>query len=844
MKLNTLIYTPYVQNNDFGYQPKYLGKISNYRPVQEVPSMETAVEFEAPQIQEEPKPEPIVPEDAPIQGPIPSKFSSVNEFKKVMVSVYEQALKARGFDPAFAKPLAAQDALESSWGRKPSGKYNFGGIKGKGTIKTTKEFINGRYITINDSFRDFKDIYEYANFKIDLLNKPRYNVFAHPVNEFAFWVKKGGYATAPTYTQILNNVIKKFKPGGLITYTPFISRNDLDSTSFAGKRISRTSESPASDAKVTNELASFVQEEVPQALPVALPAETPQFQFKQFVPKRGLEGRYAQFANIYTSAGLPQNELGFWANIAQDESGFTPGIVGKNDKYGVEALGYFQMLTKYNNKPMNIAGTYSGVDPQTFLNNPVIQLKAAQNMKNHIMSMFSSKDLEVARAKGYTDSALVAGAWAGGVGGVRKWLHYGKNSVDVNVKDGNNAKRKWECSVAGRMEALNGYFKKGGVLKFAMGGGFEKYVEDNRDHINNIYSRITGWGVGDVGYKDTLMTYRRNAPSQLFASTKDDKTAFSEKHFDNVRRYISDKVDSEKLTNDVLYDIFLDFDKHNIKSLNFNQRQDLIDRIISTSKKPYLSSLSKHEIFYALEGLYGSSSVKKGMYGMKVEQPNTDLFTMSEYHGATPSWDDLYNFTASYETFNPNIYWLKDDKGNRQELIGHGIALSRVDPETAKRWRTNGITEEESLEWMRNEYKHLDDHFSNTIKNYKYLPMELRVPILDAAYNTSGTNFFTNSENLRGHVENGDHYATIAAELDHSMNHSADKDNKDIGSWLAVRSAARRAMALGEYNYNWQYKDKYGRHILPGQSGPQDWKFSPYYNKYKNIKTEYADYFR
>lgn len=842
MKINTLIYTPYVQNNDFGYQPKYLGKTSNYRPVQEVPTMETAVEPEVQQVQEEPKP--IVPEVAPIQGPTPSKFSSVNEFKKVMVSVYEQALKARGFDPAFAKPLAAQDALESSWGRKPSGKYNFGGIKGKGTIKTTKEFINGRYITINDSFRDFKDIYEYANFKIDLLNKPRYNVFAHPVNEFAFWVKKGGYATAPTYTQILNNVIKKFKPGGLITYTPFIGGNDLNSTSFTDNRISKTSRSNTSDFKVTNELESFVQEEVPQELPVALPVETPQFQFKQFVPKRGLEGRYAQFANIYTSAGLPQNELGFWANIAQDESGFTPGIVGRNDKYGVEALGYFQMLTKYNNKPMNIAGTYSGVDSQTFLSNPVIQLKAAQNMKNHIMNMFSAKDLEVARAKGYTDSALVAGAWAGGVGGVRKWLHYGKNSVDVNVKDGNNAKRKWECSVAGRMEALNGYFKKGGVLKFATGGGFEKYVEDNRDHINNIYSRITGWGVGDVGYKDTLMTYRRNAPSQLFASTKDDKTAFSEKHFDNVRRYISDKVASEKLTNDVLYDIFLDFDKHNIKSLNFNQRQDLIDRIISTSKKPYLSSLSKHEIFYALEGLYGSSSVKKGMYGMKVEQPNTDLFTMSEYHGATPSWDDLYNFTASYETFNPNIYWLKDDKGNRQELIGHGIALSRVDPETANRWRTNGITEEESLEWMRNEYKHLDDHFSNTIKNYKYLPMELRVPILDAAYNTSGTNFFTNSENLRGHVENGDHYTTIAAELDHSMNHSADKDNKDIGSWLAVRSAARRAMALGEYNYNWQYKDKYGRHILPGQSGPQDWKFSPYYNKYKNIKTEYADYFR
>lgn len=103
---------------------------------------------------------------------------------------------------------------------------------------------------------------------------------------------------------------------------------------------------------------------------------------------------------------------------------------------------------------------------------------------------------------------------------------------------------------------------------------------------------------------------------------------------------------------------------------------------------------------------------------------------------------------------------------------------------------------------MRNEYKRLDDYFSNTVKNYKHLPMELRVPILDAAYNTSATNFFTKSENLKGHVENGDHYVTIAAELDHSMNHSADENDKNLGSWLAVRSAARRAMALGEYNYD------------------------------------------
>lgn len=30
------------------------------------------------------------------------------------------------------------------------------------------------------------------------------------------------------------------------------------------------------------------------------------------------------------------------------------------------------------------------------------------------------------------------------------------------------------------MEALNDYFKKGGVLKFSTGGGFERYIENSR----------------------------------------------------------------------------------------------------------------------------------------------------------------------------------------------------------------------------------------------------------------------------------------------------------------------------------------------------------------------------
>ena len=111
---------------------------------------------------------------------------------------------------------------------------------------------------------------------------------------------------------------------------------------------------------------------------------------------------------------------------------------------------------------------------------------------------------------------------------------------------------------------------------------------------------------------------------------------------------------------------------------------------------------------------------------------------------------------------------------------------------------------------MKDYYAKLDKAFSATIKNYDKLPMELKVPILDAAYNTTGTEFFNNSPNLKAHIENGDHYVTIAAELDHSMNHDGNK-----GSWLAVRSACRRAMALGQYDYKWSYTDGQGRQLDP-----------------------------
>ena len=133
----------------------------------------------------------------------PTQIKTKDEFVKTMTPAFENALKAKGLDTKYAKYLVAQSALESNWGKSQSGKFNFGGIKGKGTTRRTREVVNGQNVYINDSFRDFKDIDDYANYHVSLLNNKRYNAFT---GDFIDRVVKGGYATDPKYRQALSNV--------------------------------------------------------------------------------------------------------------------------------------------------------------------------------------------------------------------------------------------------------------------------------------------------------------------------------------------------------------------------------------------------------------------------------------------------------------------------------------------------------------------------------------------------------------------------------------------------------------------------------------------------------------
>ena len=143
-------------------------------------------------------------------------FSSKEDFKNTMLPIYENILLSKGLDPNFAKSLIAQDGLESDWGRKPSGDNNFGGIKGKGSVKKTREVINGEDVFINQEFKDFVSLEDYAEYKVNLLNGKRYKAFDGGLEDFSRRVSAGGYATDPKYKDVLDRVIRSVRNGGIL----------------------------------------------------------------------------------------------------------------------------------------------------------------------------------------------------------------------------------------------------------------------------------------------------------------------------------------------------------------------------------------------------------------------------------------------------------------------------------------------------------------------------------------------------------------------------------------------------------------------------------------------------
>lgn len=185
--------------------------------------------------------------------------------------------------------------------------------------------------------------------------------------------------------------------------------------------------------------------------------------------------------------------------------------------------------------------------------------------------------------------------------------------------------------------------------------------------------------------------------------------------------------------------------------------------------------------------------------------------------------DDLAKFTAGFETFQASPYQLKKEGSNElQTLAGYGSARSEIIKLAQEGKLTQQMAYDELKRHLQSEY----DEWYKNVENFKNLPMEVRLALVDTSYNGRGVQgTIKRSPKLMDMINSGIVDPTqLVTEMDHS---------KSAGGWLGVRSSARRAMALGKYDWNWKTLDKFGRQVDYSQyQGPNDYLSSPYYNKY------------
>ncbi len=120
---------------------------------------------------------------------------------------------ARAAGAKYPEVVAAQWALESAFGTAASGKNNFFGIKGTGTVKTTWEDYGNGPVIIKASFKDFDTLYDCVEHLVTQWYKD-YKGYkgvnrATSREDCAYLLKKEGYATDPIYAQKLIRLMEQ-----------------------------------------------------------------------------------------------------------------------------------------------------------------------------------------------------------------------------------------------------------------------------------------------------------------------------------------------------------------------------------------------------------------------------------------------------------------------------------------------------------------------------------------------------------------------------------------------------------------------------------------------------------
>lgn len=175
---------------------------------------------------------PVASEEAPKsvqKGPAGKGLPKSQQqfYNNMYDTLLTEAKKAGVKNPeAIARLGTAQSSLETQYGQHLAAGNNYFGIKdetGKGEKLSTKEFIDGRWVTIKDSFRKYNNMQESAADYIKFLQKnPRYAevLNASTTDQTILAQSKTGYATDPGYRGKLDWITRHGMAGANATVKP------------------------------------------------------------------------------------------------------------------------------------------------------------------------------------------------------------------------------------------------------------------------------------------------------------------------------------------------------------------------------------------------------------------------------------------------------------------------------------------------------------------------------------------------------------------------------------------------------------------------------------------------
>ena len=161
-----------------------------------------------------------------------------------------------------------------------------------------------------------------------------------------------------------------------------------------------------------------------------------------FKPSIGLREFNSYYDQAIQAGGADAEQLrsrrDLFTHIAQVESTFNSGIKNRN----APAYGYFQFMQgNYKGTNYNNITRHAKVDLKTFLSSPVLQIHAANSLANEFLNSFGKTNLDRLHSLGWTDNAIIAGAWLGGPGNVIKFAFRGIDSSDGNDSVGSRMRR-------------------------------------------------------------------------------------------------------------------------------------------------------------------------------------------------------------------------------------------------------------------------------------------------------------------------------------------------------------------------------------------------------------------